>query len=163
MSETPAPQPVGIAFVGLGANLGDRRATVRDAALRLGSTRGVVSIAVGPVIETDPVGPPDQPRYINTVARVETALSPRELLDTMLAIEQAFGRDRAREERWGPRTIDLDLLLYDDLIVDEPGLTLPHPRMHERRFVLEPLAALAPDLIHPVLRTPIAELLAQVV
>ena len=131
------------AFVGLGANLGDREATIRAALARLD---GVV--AVSRLRETDPVGFADQPRFLNCAAAVETDLPPRALLERLLAIERELGRTRAGR-RFGPRTIDLDLLLYGDLVLDEPGLTLPHPRLHERRFALEPLAELAPDLVVP--------------
>ena len=89
----------------------------------------------------------DQPRFVNAAARVETSLTPRDLLDVLLAVERELGRER--DERWGPRTIDLDLLLYGDESLDEPGLTLPHPRLHERRFALEPLAELDPALVVP--------------
>ena len=131
-----------IAYVGLGANLGDREGTIRAAVAQL---PGVV--AVSPLRETDPVGVTEQPRFLNGVAALETELSPRELLDVLLAVERRLGRER--RERWGPRTIDLDLLLYGDEAIDEDGLTVPHPRLHERRFVLEALAELAPTLVIP--------------
>ena len=107
-------------------------------------------VAVSTLRETDPVGVTDQPRFLNGVAALETELAPRELLDVLLAVERRLGRER--RERWGPRTIDLDLLLYGDEVIDEDGLTIPHPRLHERRFVLEPLADLAPKLVVPGLR-----------
>jgi 2-amino-4-hydroxy-6-hydroxymethyldihydropteridine diphosphokinase len=133
---------VTLAYVGLGANLGDREGTIRAAVADL---PGVV--AVSTLRETDPVGITDQPRFLNGVAVLETELAPRELLDVLLAVERRLGRERGR--RWGPRTIDLDLLLYGDEVIDETGLTIPHPRLHERRFVLEPLADLAPELVVP--------------
>jgi len=133
---------VTIAYVGLGANLGDREATIRAAIVQL---PGVV--AVSPLRETDPVGVTDQPQFLNGVAALETELAPRELLDVLLSVERRLGRER--RERWGPRTIDLDLLLYGDEVIDEDGLTVPHPRLGERRFVLEPLADLAPKLVVP--------------
>ena len=135
------------AYVGLGANLGEREATIREALRLLGEHKGIRVLAVSSLRETDPVGVLDQPRFLNGAARLETELAPRALLDALLDVEQALGRERA--ERWGPRTIDLDLLLYDRLVLDEPGLTLPHPRLHERRFALEPLAELAPGLELP--------------
>jgi len=141
------------AYVGLGANVGDREATIAAAVARL---PGVV--AVSRLVETDPVGVVDQPPFLNGAAELETRLGPRELLDTLLAIERDLGRER--RERWGPRTIDLDLLVYGDERVDEPGLTLPHPRLHERRFALEPLAELAPGLVIPG-RGAVADLLAE--
>ena len=131
-----------LAYVGLGANLGDREGTIRAAVADL---PGVV--AVSTLRETDPVGITDQPRFLNGVAALETELAPRELLDALLAVERRLGRERGK--RWGPRTIDLDLLLYGDEVIGEDGLTIPHPRLHERRFVLEPLADLAPLLVVP--------------
>ena len=130
------------AYVGVGANLGDREGTIRAA---LAALPGVV--AVSELRETDPVGVVDQPPFLNGAAALETDLSARELLAALLAVERELGRER--RERWGPRTIDLDLLLYGDEILDEPGLTVPHPRLHERRFALEPLADLAPSLEIP--------------
>lgn len=141
------------AFIGLGSNLGDREATVQAA---LAALPGVV--AVSRLRETAPVGVVDQPPFLNGVARLETELSPHELLETLLSVEQGLGRERL--ERWGPRTIDLDLLLYGNEVVDEPGLTVPHPRLHERRFVLEPLAELDPELVVPG-RGRVAELLSK--
>ena len=142
-----------VAYVGLGANLGDREGTIRAAVAQL---PGVV--AVSPLRETDPVGVTDQPQFLNGVAALETELTPRELLDVLLTVERRLGRDRG--ERWGPRTIDLDLLLYGDEVIDEDGLTVPHPRLRERRFVLEPLADLAPKLVVPGLGG-VEELLAE--
>ena len=142
-----------VAYVGLGANLGDREGTIRAAVAQL---PGVV--AVSPLRETDPVGVTDQPQFLNGVAALETELTPRELLDVLLTVERRLGRER--RERWGPRTIDLDLLLYGDEVIDEDGLTVPHPRLRERRFVLEPLADLAPKLVVPGLGG-VEELLAE--
>jgi 2-amino-4-hydroxy-6-hydroxymethyldihydropteridine diphosphokinase len=119
---------------------------------------GVDVTAVSEIRETEPVGPVEQGAFLNGAVRIETDLGPRELLERLLAVEQRLGR--VREERWGPRTIDLDLLLYGDEAVDEPGLTVPHPRLHERRFALEPLADLAPSLEIPG-RGPISVLLAE--
>ncbi len=136
------------AYVGLGANLGDRERTLRAAVEALAAEDGIEVVAVSTLRETDPVGVGDQPRFLNGVAALETALTPRELLDRLLAIEQRFGRVRAPGEH-GPRTLDLDLLLHGDSTLDERGLTVPHPRLHERRFVLEPLAELAPGLVVP--------------
>ena len=136
------------AYVGLGANLGDRERTLRAAVDALGAEDGVEVVAVSTLRETDPVGVGDQPRFLNGVAELGTTLTARELLGRLLAIEQRFGRVRVPGEH-GPRTLDLDLLLYGDAQLDEPGLTVPHPRLHERRFVLEPLAELAPGLVVP--------------
>jgi 2-amino-4-hydroxy-6-hydroxymethyldihydropteridine diphosphokinase len=136
------------AYVGLGANLGDRQATIRRAIELVGAAAGVEVVGVSSLRETDPVGFEDQPRFLNGVLAVETSLRPRELLDLLLEVERALGRTRTGP-RFGPRTIDLDLLLYGAEQLDEPGLTVPHPRLHERRFVLEPLAELAPGLEIP--------------
>jgi 2-amino-4-hydroxy-6-hydroxymethyldihydropteridine diphosphokinase len=135
------------AYVGLGANLGDRELTLRRALDLLGER--VELTGVSSFRDTEPVGYVDQPRFLNAAARVETELSPLDLLDLLLAVERELGRVREGGPRFGPRTIDLDLLLYGDATVDEPGLTVPHPRLHERRFALEPLVELDPDLVVP--------------
>lgn len=142
-----------LAYVGLGSNLGDREATISAAVEAL---PGVV--AVSTLRETDPVGVTEQPAFLNGAVVLETDFSARELLELLLAVERSLGRER--RERWGPRTIDLDLLLYGDEAIDEPGLTVPHPRLHERRFVLEPLVELAPGLVVPG-RGPVERLLAE--
>jgi len=129
----------------VGANLGDREETLRRALELLAAEPGVELRAVSTFRETDPVGYLDQPRFLNGAAELETTLSPRELLDRLLAVERALGRERTGT-RFGPRTIDLDLLLYGDESIDAPGLHVPHPRLHERRFALEPLAELDPGL-----------------
>jgi 2-amino-4-hydroxy-6-hydroxymethyldihydropteridine diphosphokinase len=136
------------AYVGLGSNLGERRALLDEALRRLGDHPAVEVVAVSSFRETDPVGVVDQPRFLNAAAALETSLAPRELLDLLLAVERDLGRDRSAG-RWGPRTVDLDLLLAEDTVLDEPGLTVPHPRLHERRFVLEPLLELDPGLALP--------------
>ena len=146
-----------IAYIALGSNLGDRDANLLAALERLGAL-GTVE-AVSPFFDTEPVGFTAQPRFLNAAARLRTSLAPVELLQGLLAVEAALGR--VRLERWGPRVIDLDLLLYDDLISEAPGLSVPHPRLHERRFVLQPLAAIAPHAVHPRLRKTIADLLGQ--
>jgi 2-amino-4-hydroxy-6-hydroxymethyldihydropteridine diphosphokinase len=134
------------AYIGLGSNLGNRKATIRRALDELAQHTSVV--AVSSFRETEPWGLDEQPLFLNAAAAIETALPPRELLDTLLSIERDLGRVRGGV-RYGPRTIDLDLLLYDELELDEPGLTVPHPRLHERRFALEPLAELEPALVVP--------------
>lgn len=133
-----------LAYVGLGANLGDREATLRRAIALLSEEAEVQVVAVSSLRETDPVGVVDQPRFLNGAVAVDTTLGPRELLETLLHIEHRLGR--VRRERWGPRILDLDLLLYGEEIVDEPGLQVPHPCLSERRFALEPLAELDPAL-----------------
>jgi len=130
------------AYVGLGANLGDREATIRRAAELIGASR------LSSLRETEPWGFEDQPRFLNAVAELETDLAARDVLGRLLAVESSLGRTRDGP-RWGPRTIDLDLLLYGSVRLEEPGLTVPHPHLHERLFVLEPLAELEPTLEVP--------------
>jgi len=138
---------VTVAYVGLGANLGAREETLRRALELLAAADGVSLLAVSQLRETEPVGVVDQPPFLNGAAALKTTHTARELLDLLLTIEASLGR--VREERWGPRTVDLDLLVYGDEIVDAPGLRVPHPHLHERRFALEPLAELAPELDVP--------------
>src|SRR5262245_27329745 len=147
------------AYIALGSNLGDRQAFVRQALEALVQA-GVQVHRVSTFHETAPVGgPAGQGPYLNAAAEIETDLSPRSLLDLLLKIEHSLGR--VRRERYGPRTLDLDVLLYGDQVIHEPGLEVPHPRMHERRFVLAPLAGIAPEVLHPVLRRSVRELLAR--
>ena len=145
------------AYVGLGSNLGDRAAYLLLGLSALSRLPKTHLLRLSPVYETDPVGPP-QPPYLNMVAELETELSPTGLLAEMLRVEKALGRER--RERWGPRTLDLDLLLYGDLVLEEEGLSVPHPRLHERAFVLVPLLDLLPEGRHPLLGQSFAELLA---
>ncbi|MEO6989660.1 MAG: 2-amino-4-hydroxy-6-hydroxymethyldihydropteridine diphosphokinase [Aquihabitans sp.] len=141
MSDTTrSPRTV---FLSLGSNLGDRRSFLTEAVEALGEWVQAVS----PVYETDPVGGPDQTRFLNIVVELATDLSPRDLLAVCHRLESAA--ERVRMERWGPRTLDVDILWIDGETVDEPDLQIPHPRMHERRFVLAPLADLAPELVDP--------------
>ncbi len=136
-----------LAHIALGANLGDPAATVNAAFAALDQLPESRLLAKSALYRTAPVGIADQPEFVNAAALIDTTLAPEALLDALLGIEQAFGRVRA--ERNGPRTLDLDLLLYDDLMLATPRLTLPHPRLHLRAFVLQPLADLAPDLAIP--------------
>jgi 2-amino-4-hydroxy-6-hydroxymethyldihydropteridine diphosphokinase len=137
------------AFIGLGANLGDRAETIRSALAELSGTPGVELVAVSALLETEPVGPVAQPSFLNGVAVVDTSLEARELLDLLLAVETRHGRDRAAVPAQGPRTLDLDLLLYGDAEIGEEDLQIPHPRLHERAFVLDPLLVVAPGLEVP--------------
>jgi 2-amino-4-hydroxy-6-hydroxymethyldihydropteridine diphosphokinase len=138
---------VTFAYVGLGANLGPREITLLRAVDLLAETEGVEVRAVSQLRETAPVGVVEQPLFLNGAVALDTTLSPRELLDRLLEIERGLGR--VRDVRWGPRVVDLDLLVYGDRQVDEPGLRVPHPRLYERRFALEPLAELDPELDVP--------------
>ena len=135
-----------LAYIGLGTNLGDRELNLRRALERL---EELGPVRASSFRETDPVGVTDQPKFLNAAAELATNLSPRELLERLLEIERGLGRDRATERRWGPRVIDLDLLLFGEEAIDEPGLTVPHPRLADRRFVLEPLCELNEDLALP--------------
>jgi 2-amino-4-hydroxy-6-hydroxymethyldihydropteridine diphosphokinase len=146
------------AYVGVGSNLGDREATVRRAVELLDATPRVRVVAVSTLRETAPWGYLDQPSFLNGAVAVDTSLSPPDLLEMLLAVERELGRTRDGP-RYGPRTIDLDLLLYGDLELDEPGLTLPHPRLRERVFALEPLRELEPCLVVPGVGS-VADLLA---
>jgi 2-amino-4-hydroxy-6-hydroxymethyldihydropteridine diphosphokinase len=137
------------AFVGIGSNLGEPERQIAAALEQLAAEDGIELVAVSSLRDTEPVDYLDQPRFLNCAAQVETELAPRELLERLLAIEARLGRVRGEGPRFGPRTIDLDLLLYGDETIDEPGLTVPHPRLAERRFALEPLAELAPGLDVP--------------
>jgi 2-amino-4-hydroxy-6-hydroxymethyldihydropteridine diphosphokinase len=146
------------AYVGLGANLGPREVTLLRAVDLLAAANGVEVVAVSQLRETAPVGVVDQPPFLNGAVAIETSLTARELLDVLLETERALGRVRGK--RWGPRTVDLDLLVYGAETVDEPGVRVPHPRLAERRFALEPLADLDPALLIPGLGTVSATLAA---
>ncbi|MDH3520594.1 MAG: 2-amino-4-hydroxy-6-hydroxymethyldihydropteridine diphosphokinase [Myxococcales bacterium] len=148
-----------IAYVALGSNLGAREQHLAGALDALRAVAGVRELAVSSVYETAPIGPGEQDFYLNAVARLTTSLAPRALLEQLLAIEATAGRRRG-PERNAPRTLDLDLLLYGEHAIDEPGLEVPHPRMCDRGFVLEPLCELAPDLVVPG-RTDTVEALAR--
>ena len=138
-----------LSYVALGANLGEAETTVRAAIAALGRLPGTQLVAASSLYRTAPLEVPEpQPDYINAVARLATTLTPHALLDELLALEARFGR--VRPYRWAPRALDLDLLLYGDVVLDTPRLTLPHPRLHRRAFVLEPLALLAPEFVDPV-------------
>ncbi|SEK64234.1 2-amino-4-hydroxy-6-hydroxymethyldihydropteridinediphosphokinase [Atopomonas hussainii] len=135
-------------YIGLGSNLAEPRQQLQNALSALMQTDGISHVECSPLYISDPLGPADQPRYVNAVARLTTTLAPLELLDVLQRIEQEQGRVR-KEQRWGPRTLDLDILLYDQQCIDEPRLTVPHYHMQARAFVLYPLADLAPELLLP--------------
>ncbi len=144
------------AYIGLGTNLGNRQENLHQACDKLGELPDTKISAVSSIIETEPLGPADQPKFLNAVAEIQTGLNPNELLAKLLKIETAQGRNR--KQKWGPRTIDLDLLLYDEKIIDSKDLTVPHSQMHLRSFVLKGLCELNPEIIHPALSVPVSEL-----
>jgi 2-amino-4-hydroxy-6-hydroxymethyldihydropteridine diphosphokinase len=144
-----------IAYLSLGSNLGDREHSLREAISRLETVGRVVSVSS--LYETEPVEFADQEWFLNCVVALETTMTPEQLMGALLNIEQSMGRQRVQKK--GPRTIDLDILLYGDAALDSPDLTIPHPAMHQRRFVLEPLAEIAPDARHPALKKTARELL----
>lgn len=145
------------AYLGLGSNLGRRLENLRNALKQLTSAENIIIMAISSIYETRPVGGPEQGPYLNACVKLATSLSPTKLLLTMQAVEDNLGR--IRKERWGPRTIDLDLLIYENILINSPLLELPHPRMTERDFVLIPLAEIAPDLIIPGQAITLKELL----
>jgi 2-amino-4-hydroxy-6-hydroxymethyldihydropteridine diphosphokinase len=149
------------AYIGLGSNLGARRESLEKAVGMLDACEGISVKKVSSFIETEPVGGPEgQDNYINGAAEVETTLEPAGLLKVVQSVEASLERDRSAEERWGPRTCDIDILLMGDIVMDTPDLTIPHARMASRRFVLQPLAQIAPDAIDPVTGLSAAGMLA---
>ena len=150
-----------IAYIGVGANVGDREANIRAAIEQLRASPGVEVLQVSKLIDNPAAGgPANSPQFLNGAVEVRTTLSARELLDRMFAIEKSLGRERRL--KWGPRSIDLDLLLFGDQIIAEPGITVPHALLHERTFVLGPMCEIAPSAVHPALRKSMSELLAQI-
>ncbi|MGV8943803.1 2-amino-4-hydroxy-6-hydroxymethyldihydropteridine diphosphokinase [Thermomonas sp.] len=141
--------PLTNACIGLGANLGDAKASVREAIAVLDQLPATRVLRASKLYRTRAWGQTEQPDFINAAAVLETGLGARELLDKLLALERDFGRVRVEGERWGPRTLDLDLLVFGDAVIDEPGLQVPHPHLHQRAFALLPLAEIAPDVSIP--------------
>ena len=146
-----------LVYLGLGSNLGKRIKTLEEAVKSLKACENISVSKRSSYYETEPEGGPPQPRFINGVVEIETPLSPKELLSKIQEIEINLGRKR--EEKWGPRTIDIDILLYDNCILQEEDLKIPHPMMHRRRFVLAPLSDIAPKAMHPVLNKTASEIL----
>ncbi len=147
------------AYLGLGSNLGNRLAFLRGGRDTLINRSDITLVQASGVYETEAVGgPPDNPLFLNTVLQIETSLSPEKLLETCLAVEDEFGR--SRPVRWSPRTLDIDILFYEGQVICEEHLTIPHPRLQERAFVLAPLLEIAPDLTHPLLDKTIADIAA---
>ena len=153
-------------YIAMGGNVGNVKRTLLAAVRMMAEHEGIVLRRMSDFILTEPVYLPGavdaakQEKYLNAAVKIETTLSPRELLAALQRIESHLGRDRAKEGRWGPRTCDLDILLFGDLVMDSPDLTIPHPRLHERAFMLAPLAQIAPEAVHPVLKKTVVELLA---
>jgi 2-amino-4-hydroxy-6-hydroxymethyldihydropteridine diphosphokinase len=147
------------AYVSIGSNLGDRLEYIREAIGKLKQVEEIKICKASSVYETQPVGHKNQGWFLNMILKLKTTLEPLHLLELLLGIENQMGRKR--NQKWGPRNIDLDILLYDDLILNSAKLTLPHPKMHQRRFVLVPLAEIAPRVVHPLLKKSIERLLVE--
>lgn len=146
-------------FIGLGSNLGDRKKNIEEAIEKLKSY-GLKILKISSIIETEPYGYREQNKFLNAVCLVETDLDPYSLLDLLLRIEKEMGR--VRTIKWGPRNIDLDIIFYDDLVIDSETLKIPHPDAHNRSFVMGPMAEIDPDFIHPVLKKTVREILAEI-
>jgi 2-amino-4-hydroxy-6-hydroxymethyldihydropteridine diphosphokinase len=152
-------QPAISAYIALGANTGPREQSIRSALLMLAETDGIAIQRVSSLLENPAIGMGEAPAFLNAAAEIETTLGSHALLHRLLEVEKSLGR--IRREKWEPRPIDLDILLYGDQIISSQELVVPHPLMHERRFVMQPLAEIAPEVVHPVLQMTAAGLLAE--
>jgi 2-amino-4-hydroxy-6-hydroxymethyldihydropteridine diphosphokinase len=148
-------------FIALGSNLGDRRKNILEAVWRMEQRKGIKILKLSSIIETEPYGYKEQNKFLNGACLVETELSPRELLTALLEIEKAMGRERTIH--WGPRNIDLDIIFYENFVIDEEELKVPHPDAHNRIFVMGPIAQIAPDYVHPVLKKSVTEIFNELV
>lgn len=146
------------AYICAGSNIGDRVGYLQQANILLKDTPGITVLDISSIYETEPVGYKDQEWFANAVIKIETDLEPHDLLIECMRIEKQLGRDRSTEERWGPRTLDLDILFYDDRIIAEEDLRIPHPRMHERAYALVPMLELDPDSVHPIIGKTVIDL-----
>lgn len=146
------------AYICAGSNIGDRVGYLQQANILLKDTPGITVLDISSIYETEPVGYKDQEWFANAVIKIETDLEPHDLLIECMRIEKQLGRDRSTEERWGPRTLDLDILFYDDRIIAEEDLRIPHPRMHERAYALVPMLELDPDFVHPIIGKTVIDL-----
>ena len=144
-----------IAYLSIGSNIGDRESNITNAVQKI-KERGILVYDVSPIYETEPYGVEEQPKFLNAAIKISTKFRPEELLEKLLQIEKELGRER--KERWGPRTLDLDILFYDDLILNEKNLIIPHTDMVNREFVLKPLSDIAPEVVHPVCQKTVLEL-----
>jgi len=142
-------------FIALGSNIGDREENIKTAIEKI-KEKGIEIVKISDIIETEPYGYKEQPSFLNAVLWAKTSLTPRELLNILQDIEKEMGREK--KFKWGPRNIDLDIIFYDDLVINEEGLKIPHPDAHNRVFVMGPMVQIAPDFIHPVLKTPVKEI-----
>lgn len=147
------------AYISIGSNLGDRLGYIREAIAKMEQSQKIEIRRASSVYETEPVGHKEQPCFLNAVLELKTTLEPLNLLEHLSGVENQMGRER--DQAWGPRNIDLDLLLYDDVVINSDRLTLPHPRVHQRRFVLVPLAEIAPKVVHPSLKKTVEKLLEE--
>jgi len=150
-----------VSYIGIGSNMGDRLAYLREALAGIAALSGTTLVRCSRLYQTEPLGYQDQDWFLNAAIQIRTPLDPRRLIQALNRIEALAGRDRHGGVRFGPRTLDLDILLFDDRVIVEPDLEIPHPRLHKRRFVLKPLCDIDPTIVHPVLNKSVGELMAK--